>query len=254
MWNDSSRPVVWNCTECGVTENGVKWGLTKEGVITIAGYSGTSTEVIIPETINGHSVTSIGEGAFSDCSSLTSIEIPNSVTSIGEYAFSGCSSLTIYCEASEKPSGWDSLWNDSSRPVVWNCTECGVTENGVKWGLTKEGVITIAGYSGTSTEVIIPETINGHSVTSIGEGAFSDCSSLTSIEIPNSVTSIGSSAFYYCSSLTSIVIPSSVTSIGFYAFSDCSSLTIYCEAESEPSGWNSWWNDSKRPVVWGYKG
>ena len=59
------------------------------------------------------------------------------------------------------------------------------------------------------------------SVTSIGDWAFYDCSSLTSINIPNSVTSIGTFAFYGCSALTSITIPNSVTSIGSYAFSDC---------------------------------
>ena len=81
-------------------------------------------------------------------------------------------------------------------------------------------------YSG---DVAIPETVtyNGitYSVTSIGFGAFSDCSSLTSITIPNSVTSIGQRAFHYCSSLTSITIPNSVTSIGQQAFYACSSLT-----------------------------
>lgn len=76
--------------------------------------------------------------------------------------------------------------------------------------------------------------------------------------IPNYVTHIGDYAFDGCSSLTSIVIPSSVTSIGEYAFRGCSNLTIYCEAESQPSGWDSGWNRLDIyhyvPVVWGYKG
>ncbi|GHU55388.1 hypothetical protein FACS1894132_11430 [Clostridia bacterium] len=72
------------------------------------------------------------------------------------------------------------------------------------------------------TSITIP-----NSVTSIGERAFFNCTSLTSITIPNSVTSIGYSAFRYCTSLTSIVIPDSVTSIGIYAFENCTSLTIY---------------------------
>ena len=63
------------------------------------------------------------------------------------------------------------------------------------------------------------------SVTSIGDGAFSKCTSLTSVAIPDSVTSIGSYAFYHCTSLTSVAIPDSVTSIGDSAFYDCTSLT-----------------------------
>ena len=101
--------------------------------------------------------------------------------------------------------------------------------------------------------IVIPDKINGKSVTSIGEGAFMYCPSLTSITIPNSVTSIGDNAFRSCTNLTSITIPNSVTRIGAYAFYDCNSLTIYCEAQSKPLGWNSNWNPDNSPVVWGYK-
>ena len=73
------------------------------------------TSVVIP-----NSVTTIGYSAFSGCSSLTSVVIPSSVTTIGYYAFYGCSNLTIYCEASEQPKGWNSKWNSSNCPVVWN--------------------------------------------------------------------------------------------------------------------------------------
>ena len=75
-----------------------------------------------------------------------------------------------------------------------------------------------------SGELVIPATIEGYPVTSIGDYAFNYCMSLTSVSIPDSVTSIGSSAFSSCSALTSIAIPDSVTSIGDYAFSGCSAL------------------------------
>ena len=97
------------------------------------------------------------------------------------------------------------------------------------------------------TSVTIPD-----SVTTIGNGAFQNCTSLTSVTIPDSVTTIGNSAFYNCRSHTSITIPDSVTTIGNGAFYNCRSLTIYCEATSTPSGWDSNWNSSNRPVVWGH--
>ena len=101
---------------------------------------------------------------------------------------------------------------------------------GIKYRLDEENltaeVLPKKGYEG---DFIIPETVVfkkvTYRVTSIGEEAFCDCFSLTSIVIPDGVTSIGKCAFYGCSSLTSIVIPDSVTSIGSSAFSYCSSLT-----------------------------
>ena len=154
----------------------------------------------------------IGERAFSNCSGLTSVTIPNSVTYIGYMAFSGTG---IY----NNNSNWDNgvLYIDN-----WLIE---ANSNVVKGSYTiKEGT-RIIGYSAFAycrglTSVIIP-----NSVTSIGAAAFYDCSGLTSVTIPNSVTSIGDDAFSGCRGLTSVTIPNSVTSIGDGAFVNCSGLT-----------------------------
>ena len=139
----------------------------------------------IPSTYNDLPVTSIGDRVFTNCSSLTSITIPDSVTSIGGYAFQYCSNL-------------------SSITIPDSVTSIG------------DGVFS---YCTSLRSVTI-----GNSVTSIGVNAFRDCISLTSITIPDSVTSIVDYAFYKCSSLSSITIGNSVTSIGFSAFNGCSGL------------------------------
>ena len=88
------------------------------------------------------------------------------------------------------------------------------------------GRVTITGFDkSVSGDIKIPNTIGGCPVIAVRNGAFSECSALTSIEIPDSVTTIGDGAFSYCSALTSIEIPDSVTTIGNSAFSNCSALT-----------------------------
>ena len=91
--------------------------------------------------------------------------------------------------------------------------------------VNEDGGVTITRYTGSDTEVVIPSTINGKKVTSIGGSAFSNCTSLPSVTIPDSVTSIGGGAFSSCKSLTSVTIPDSVTSIGREALCGCTSLT-----------------------------
>ena len=177
--------------------------------VTITGYNGTRSNLIIPGEIKGYRVTSIGGSAFEGCSSLTSINIPDGVTSIGNCAFEDCTSLTSI----NIPDGVTSIGYD----VFKDCTN--LTSINIPDGVTSIGDLAFYGCSSLPS-INIPD-----SVTSIGEYAFSGCSSLSSINIPNGVTKIGDEAFYDCRSLTSINIPDGVTSIGYSAFYGCSSLT-----------------------------
>ena len=201
-----------DCSECGgevkyAVEGGYLTFDKKTGTVTDCNLSVTKAN--IPHTIEGVTVTSIGDGAFSGCVSLTSVTIPDSVTSIGEWAFYECTSLTSVTI----PDSVTSIGDDA----FCDCTS--LTSVTIPDSVTGIGDWAFSACR-SLTSVTIPD-----SVTSIGYCAFKDCSSLTSVTIPDSVTSIDGHAFYECESLTSVTIPDSVTSIGNRAFCYCSSLT-----------------------------
>ena len=175
--------------ECG---DKVYWTLYSDGKLYISGegdikyYSPRSSyteDIKCVKICSG--ITSIGSRVFEDCTSLTSITIPNSVTSIGGRAFSDCTSLTSITIP-------DSVTRIDNR-AFQNCKSL--------------------------KSITIPD-----SVTRIGEFTFSGCESLKSISIPTSVREIGNNCFCECSSLTSISIPTSVTYIGDWCFCRCSSM------------------------------
>ncbi len=247
-------------------------------------YCTSLTSITIP-----NSVTSIGYSAFENCTSLTSIIIPSSVTNIGAFAFSGCSNLTTMIMKGTAPPTLVSISAISSATtkIFVPSSSLNAYKSATNWSTYESKIFagdhliyltfefdsitnsyTVTNCDTSATNVEIPATyddgINGsHPVTKIGDRAFSNCSSLTSIAIPSGVTSIGDFAFSGCTSLTSIdvdpnnayykddgnnmallskdgtifyqyaignsnisyAIPSGVTNIGDSAFEDCSNLT-----------------------------
>ncbi|MGD0818416.1 MAG: leucine-rich repeat protein [Methanomassiliicoccales archaeon] len=144
-------------------------------------------------------VTTLNGWAFYDCNSLTSITIPSSVAYMGNYAFDRCSALTAI-NVNGSNLNYASL-------------------NGVLYNKATTTLIQYPG--GRAGSFAIP-----NSVTKIGDSAFSDCRSLSSVTIPSSITSIGQTAFFYCSALTSVTIPLGVISVGPSAFAFCANLTL----------------------------
>ena len=184
---------------------------------TIKKYNGNDTVVVIPPTISSWPVTKIGEDAFQDNTTITSVTIPDSVTEIGSNAFAGCTNLTSVNYAGD----WSNLTIQSGNPAVQDAAN----EQLFDFEFTPDNTaVIVKHYRGAAADVTIPSRYKGKPVTVIDPVAFYNNSAVTSVTIPDSVTAIPDYAFGFCSQLTNISIPNSVTFIGFSAFNSCTSL------------------------------
>ncbi len=218
-----------------------------------------SGDVVIPSTLGGYPVTSIGWYAFEGCTGLTSIEIPDKVTSIGDRAFEGCTGLiSVSIPDSVTSIGWCSFEDCDSLANIYIsdiAAWCNINFEHYSSPLNYAEYLYLNGE--LVTDVVIPQGVTvipeyafscaslksvsiPDSVTSIGNYVFKGCTELTSVSIPNSVASMGYGVFYDCTGLTNIEIPNSITSIGDYAFEGCTGLTNVSIPNSVNSiGWSA---------------
>ena len=192
-----------------------------------------SGDVIIPAEYNGKPVTTIAANGFKDCTSITSVTLPESITTIENMSFWGCGSLTgnLYIPAAVTSIGTYLTGGCS------NLTSLVVDEDNEYY--------TSRDSTGNECNIVIEIATNKliagcqnstipNGVTEIGLGAFNRLSTLTEIEIPETVTIIGAAAFQLCTALTSINIPSSVNSIGLVAFG---STSLASATFGDTNGW-----------------
>ena len=215
----------------GSVEEDYNFTVNEDGnTVTITKWLGSDSDVTVPETLDGKTVTVIGTWAFAQIESITKVTLPDTVTEIGDSAFNGCTALTdVVLQAGLKTIGSTAFGS------------CGITEITIP-----DGVESIGGNAFSSCAQLADVTIPA-SVTTIGESAFRDTAWLNakkeedpmvivndividgtactgSVTIPDSVVCIGDMAFANCRALTGVYVPGSVKSIGASAFTSCSSL------------------------------
>ena len=216
--------------------------------ITVSAYNGMSTTMWIPAYIGGIPVTTISNNAFKNGKNLLEVVVTDNVTSIGEGAFYQCSSLqniTLPFVGAKKDGTYSTNFGYIFGTLDYKYNQYYVPSS-LKTVVITSSSLSI-GYGAfydckSLTSITVP---NG--VVRIGERAFYNCSNLTSITIPNGIVSIGESAFYKCSNLTNVTISDSITCIDYCAFSGCTGLT-----EINFKGTKAQWNAVDKGENWDF--
>ncbi|MBQ4569422.1 MAG: leucine-rich repeat protein [Ruminococcus sp.] len=192
-----------------VTENGVTYscdGKTKTAMVISYKCQSSLDEVVIPETVEDYTVTTIGTRAFAGLD-IASVTLPSSVNAIGSFAFDACKELEQITAGDEILRIGNAAFRDCTKLTSFN------------FGTALEAIGDGAFKGSGLTSVVIPDCCS-----SIGSAAFSLCKSLVSAELPESLEVISSNLFYKSRALESIVIPDNVTIIKDDAFNYCNSL------------------------------
>lgn len=193
--------------------------LMPDGTAKITGYTMSDKKIQIPNQLDGHTVTAIGDYAFSDISNLEEITIPDSVTSIGSNPFRYCQSLAKINLSRQNRNFATidgALYNRADRKLI-------SSPNALKSSIySVPNGIQIIGDSAFTYCISLAEVILPNGVKEIESSAFSYCYALSKITLPDTVTTIGDLAFYDCRSLTEITIPAGVTAIGANPFANSS--------------------------------
>ena len=230
----------------GSTEPVVIWQTSDndDGTVTITGYSGNASILNIPETIDGKTVTSIGNNAFQNKTGIRMVNIPDTVTSIGASSFFGCVSLSSV--------HFSGNLTEIATQAFRGCTSlqsANLPEGLLYLGRTADSAVGAgAAFYGCSSleSVYIPATLDdvgnnynggdfencanldnvvfGDGISKIPRNLFAGCQGLTHIEIPDTVTSIGAFAFFACVNLATVRFSNSLTEIGTQAFRGCTAL------------------------------
>mgnify|MGYP001526346710 CR=1 FL=1 len=202
-----------------LTSGDYQYVLLEDGSAELLYCLSDDAEIVIPDTLDGHRVTSIDTISFS--LSLTAVTLPNSVADLDHNPFGCCPLLQTISVAPEHPSFYTLdgvLFRKKDDVLVAYPRGKAASSYTVPQGTSAVGERAFDCCS-FLTSVSLPA-----SVTEIDDYAFSDCSALVEVSIPSSVDEIGSCAFNYCTALSSLVIPDSVTEIEDIAFSECSAL------------------------------